>query len=151
MKGFPSLLFLSNRGRFLAYRPTETGHLEVIDSFEPMEGNLKVSELVTDQAGAFPMGSPGTAGYESLPLLEELESRSIRQIAARIEEILEREKPPTWGLAAARDLNGRVLELLPAEHREALACNLKLDLTNSPPVTVRSRFELECRFPVPPH
>jgi hypothetical protein len=117
-------------------RPTPAGHLDVIDSLEPMEGNVKISDLVTDQAGAFPTGGPGTAAYENLPLAEELEIRALRQIAERIEEILEREGAGTWGFSALPELNGAMLELLSGECRKRLVLNLKLDLTNSPPTEV---------------
>lgn len=143
MKDFPELIILTNRGRLVAYRPTSTGHLEPVDSLEPMEGNTKISDLVTDQAGAFPTDGPGTAAYESMPLATELEIRSLRQIAGKIEEILEREEPATWGMAAAPEINGAVVEMLPEACRENLTMNLKLDLTNSPPGKVHARFEEE--------
>ncbi len=141
MKHLPDLLFVTNRGHLIAYRPADTGHLEVIDSLEPMEGNVKISDLVTDQAGAFPTGGAGTAAYENLPLTEELKLRSLRKIAAKMEEILEREQPGTWGFAAAPEINGAIIELLPRWCGETHTINLKLDLTNSPPAEVKARFE----------
>jgi hypothetical protein len=143
MKDFPPLLILTNRGHLVAYRPTESGHLELIDSLEPMEGNVKISDLVTDQAETFPTDGPGTSAYESMPLIDELEIRSLRQIAGKMEEILEREEPASWGFSAKSVINQAILELLPDECLENLSINLKLDLTNSPPVGVRSRFEEE--------
>ena len=133
MKDFPHLILVANRGRLVAYRPNGMGHLEVVDSLEPMEGNVKISDLVTDQAGAFPTDGPGTAAYESMPLTEELEIRSLRQIAGKMEEILEREAAHSWGFAAASELKVALLEELSDEYRNGLTLNLRLDLTNSPP------------------
>lgn len=150
MKDFPSLLLLANRGRLVAYRPNGTGHLKVLDSLEPMEGNAKLSDLVTDQAGAFPTDGPGTAAYESMPLTEELKIRALRQIADKMDEILEREGASSWGFAAAPELNGAVLEQLPEERRDGLTLNLRLDLTNSPPDQVHARFDEERKHNGPP-
>lgn len=143
MKDFPHLIILANRGRLVAYRPTEAGHLVMVDSLEPMEGNVKISDLVTDQAGAFPTDGPGTAAYESMPLATELEIRSLRQIGGKIEEILEREEPATWGFAALSELNEAILEHVPDECRDNLTVNLLVDLTNSPVTKVHARFEAE--------
>jgi len=143
MKEFPHLIIVANRGRLVAYRPTGTGHLEVVDSLEPMEGNEKISDLVTDQAGAFPTDGPGTAAYESMPLAEELEIRSLRQIAGKVEELLEREEPDMWGFAALSEINAAVIEQIPDECLENLTFNLTLDLTNSPAAEVHTRFEEE--------
>lgn len=147
MKEFPHLILLANGGRLIAYRPNGAGHLELLDSVEPMEGNVKISDLVTDQAGAFPTDGPGTAAYESMPLEEELEIRSLRQIAGKMEEILEREEPPSWGFAAAPELNGAILEEISDECRDRLTLNLRLNLTNLPPGEVHERFEKEAELP----
>lgn len=106
-----------------------------------MEGNVKISDLVTDQAGAFPTDGPGTAAYESMPLATELEIRSLRQIGGKIGEILEREEPVTWGFAALSELNEAILEHVPDERLDNLTVNLFLDLTNSPVTKAHSRFE----------
>jgi hypothetical protein len=143
MKDFPHLIILANRGHLVAYRPMESGYIEMVDSLEPMEGNAKISDLVTDQAGAFPTDGPGTAAYESMPLAAELEIRSLRQIGGKIGEILEREEPATWGFAALSELNEAILEHVPDEYRDTLTVNLFLDLTNSPVAKVQARFEEE--------
>jgi hypothetical protein len=141
MNDFPDLLILANRGRLVAYRPTGEGHLEEVESLEPMEGNEKISDLVTDQAEAFPTDDSGTAGYESMPFTEEMEIRSLRQIAGKIEEVFAREEVRTWGFAAAPELNKAILEEVPAEILDSLSFNLRLDLTNSPPTDVHERFQ----------
>lgn len=146
MKDVPSLLVVTNRGRLVAYRIADAGRIKLIETFEPSEGNLKISEMVTDQAGAFPTGKSGTSAYESLPLVGEMEDRAIRRMAGKIAEILQRVKPTAWGFAALPELNSAVLDHLDPALRGILVCNLRLDLTNSPPATVRSRFELELQL-----
>ncbi|MES2657981.1 MAG: host attachment protein [Verrucomicrobiota bacterium] len=140
MKTLP-LYIVADRGHLIAYRPTEAGALEKIDAASFKEGNQKVSEMVTDQSGAFPVsGSTGTAAYESMPMLAELEMRSFRKIREKIAGILTREKPDHWGFATPSEMNGAVLDDLDDRFRRKLRSNLRLNLTNSPPAEVLAAF-----------
>lgn len=141
MNDFPTLIVLTDQEHLVAYRPAGSAGLEPIVGLEPMEGNETLSDLVTDQAETFPTDDPGTSAYESMPLGDELEIRSRRQVAGKIEEILEREEPATWGFAASPDLNEAILDLLSERSSGNLTINLSLDLTHSPPAQVRARFE----------
>lgn len=142
MKIVPPLIILADRGKLIAYRTTGTGSLEVVETVSFKEGNLKVSEMVTDQSGAFPVsGRTGTAAYESLPMLAELEVRSFRGIREKIVEILASEKPRSWGFAAPSEINGAVLDDLEDRHCERIRTNLKLDLVNSRPDAVLKAFQ----------
>jgi len=141
MNKLPSLIIVTNRGHLVAYRPTETGSLQRIDTAAFSEGTDKISEIVTDQAGAFPMTGPGTGSYESLPLVEELEVRCFRRIAEKIADIIKREKPSYWGFATPSEINRAILDHLAPQYREKLSRNLKLDLTNATHEDVAARFE----------
>jgi hypothetical protein len=142
MNKIPSLIIVTNRGHLVAYRPTDTGSLQRIDSAEFSEGTDKISEIVTDQSGAFPMtGSQGTGSYESLPFVAELEVRCFRRIAEKIGEIIDREKPASWGFATPSEINGAIIDHLDPKYQKQLSRNLKLDLTNSSPADVGARFE----------
>ena len=142
MKSVPSLLIVANRGKLVAYRTTEAGALEAAESVSFKEGNQKVSEMVTDQSGAFPVsGSTGTAAYESMPMLAELEVRCFRQIREKIGEILAKWKPGSWGFATPSEINGAVLDDLDPRYHQTLKTNLRLDLTNSPPDAVLKAFQ----------
>lgn len=142
MKTVPPLIILADRGKLIAYRTTDTGSLQVIETVSFKEGNLKVSEMVTDQSGAFPVsGSTGTAAYESMTMLAELEVRSFRHIREKIVEILASEKPFSWGFATPSEINKAVLDDLEARHSDRLQANLKLDLVNSPPAAVLKAFQ----------
>lgn len=111
-----------------------------IDELDPMGGIRSIADLVTDQAEEFPTDGPEATSYESLPLDEELEIRTEREIAGRIEEILEREKPERWGYAADAEINEAVLEFLLPEFREHLARNIVADLSAAPEDEVRKAF-----------
>lgn len=141
MTAIPELLILADRGHLVAYRTTETGHMERVESFDIIEGHEKLSNIVTDQAGAYGnIGSPGTSSHESMPLINELEARCIRQIIKKIETLVDREEPKFWGFAASAEINHAILDGVPDRYLQKLAVNLKLDLTNSPPAQVRSKF-----------
>lgn len=141
MKTVPSIVIVADRGHLLAYRSRKNGSFEQIDSSIIPEGNSKISDIVTDQSGAFPVsGGQGTAAYESMPLIAELEVRCFRKIAAEIKEIIGREKPGRWGFAAPSEINGAIVDHLDPELREHLSVNLKLDLTNVPKTEIHRRF-----------
>ncbi|MES2997199.1 MAG: host attachment protein [Verrucomicrobiota bacterium] len=133
---------ITNRGHLLALRRTETNSLELLDETFIKEGNAKLSELVTDQAGAFGnSGTPGTTATERMPLEAELEVQCFRKIAAKISDLLKEHNPGWWGLAAPSEINGAIVDHLDAKVREKISVNLKLDLTNSPRSGLLKRFE----------
>jgi len=138
----PSIIIVANRGHLVAYRKTDNGALEAVDADSFAEGTSKISELVTDQSGAFPMtGGVGTGSYESLPLVNELEVRSFRKVADKIGGILDTHKPSWWGFASPSEINGAIIDHLAERYRSNISINLKLDLTNSPKDDVYRRFE----------
>ena len=138
----PSIIIVANRGHLVAYRKTDNGALEAIDADSFAEGTSKISEIVTDQSGAFPMtGGFGTGSYESLPLVNELEARSFRKVADKIGAVLDSHTPSWWGFASPSEINGAITDHLDERHRSKISINLKLDLTNSPKDDVYRRFE----------
>ena len=141
MKPIPSLLITAGRGQLVSYLCHDGKTLEKIDTVRFEEGSEKLSDLVTDQAGAFPNSAgPGTASAERLPLLEELENRCIRRIAATIKEHLVRIRPGIWGFAAPQAINRAVLDELGPEPLNTLAVNLQLNITNAAPREILKHF-----------
>lgn len=141
MKTLPPLLIVTDRGRFVAFRFSEEHTLHRIDEAEFQEGNQKISEMVTDQAGAFPgTGGTVTSAGENMSLEAELEVRCIRQIASRIEDLLEREGQPLFGLAAPSEIHGAIIDLLTPATRKRIAVHVKKDLIKMPPAQIVERF-----------
>ncbi len=133
MKTPPPIIIAADRGRLIAYRLDEGDRPKVLATEEFAEGNSKLSELVTDQAGAFPMtGSVGTGSAERMPLVAELETRCLRKIADTVHRILGEEKVTHWALVAPPEIHGAIVDFLTAEDRESLSLQLKKDLVNSP-------------------
>ena len=107
------------------------------------EGLQKIGEQVTDQAGGFP--NTGTQGHgnasaERMSLTAELEIRTFKKIARRIEELCSQHQPDSWGFAAPSEINGAILDNLDHAWSDKLSINLKLDLTGVPSSEVAQRF-----------
>jgi Protein required for attachment to host cells len=137
----PELLITADRGHLVAYKTRENGALDKVASEYFGEATLKISEMVTDQAGAFATpGGYGTGSAERLPMQEELELRAMRKVAAKIRELLETLKPLSWGFAASSEINNAILDGLEDTCLRDLSLNLKANLANSPVETVADHF-----------
>jgi len=142
MKPLPSLLVVADRGRVLSYLTAGTSVPELFSSTTFKEGTKKLSELVTDQAGAFQnTGSVGTSSAERLPLVAELEVRCFRLIAEEVDQLLATEEVTTWGFAAPSEIHGAILDFLSRDALERLAAQVRADLVNSSPQDVKVAFE----------
>jgi len=141
MKTVPTLLVVTDRGHLIAYRNESGQTPERIDDVQFLEGNQRLSEMVTDQAGAFPgTGGVSTSAGENHSLAAEMETRCIRQIAMRIEQLLENENRPLWGLAAPAEIHSSILEHLKLSTRDRLAMQIKKDLVKLSPGGIMERF-----------
>lgn len=140
MKALPPVLVVADRGRVLAFRTNESGSLHAFAPSEIPEGHQKISDIVTDQAGAFPVsGTNGTSAGEKMSLTAELEVRSFRRIAEVIRTILDG-NPGGWGFAAPSEINGAILDFVGKPYTERLSLNLKSDLVNQPVKSLEARF-----------
>ena len=144
MKSLPSLLIVADRGRMLSYLTDQDGVPRLFSTTTFMESTGKLSDLVTDQAGAFPNpGNVGTSAAERLPLEAELEVRAFRRIAEEIEQLLATEEVTTWGFAAPSEIHGAIVDQVSRDAQERLAMQVKLDLVHAPPQDVKAAFEKE--------
>ncbi|QIF02124.1 host attachment protein [Roseimicrobium sp. ORNL1] len=148
-KKLPDLIIAADRGRLIAYTPNESGTLKTVRAEEIPEGRHKLSEQVTDKAGAFPMMGPNrgsgvngtfTGSAERLTLEAEIEMQSFRRVASDIEALVTRHHPKTWGFAAPSEINGAILDGLNPQLKQNLVTNLRLDLVNMPADQLAKRF-----------
>lgn len=143
----PSLLFVADRGRFLTYtldRTASRPRLDLIDVIELDEGRRRLGEQLTDRAGSFPVAGTGgqaNGAAERMTLTAELEMRTFRDLAEQIILRVEERLPDTWGFAAPSEINGAILDGLPTDVQRRLTCNVKADLTNTPPQDLLKHFE----------
>jgi hypothetical protein len=142
MKTLPPLLIVTDRGRMLVYQTDQDSALHHHSTTTFQEGNKKLSEMVTDQAGAFPnTGSRGTSTAEQLPLEAEMEARCFRKIADEIDELLAAQPATPWGLCAPSEIHGAIVNHLSDPARQRLTLQVHRDLVNSPPQDVVAAFE----------
>lgn len=147
-KKLPELIIAADRGRVVAYVPNDSGALKALRSEEIPEGLNKLSEQVTDKAGAFPMMGPNraagvgtfTGSAERLTLEAEIEMQSFRKVASNIQTLISRRQPKTWGFAAPSEINGAILDGVDQQVKQSLITNLRLDLVNVPPDQIARKF-----------
>jgi hypothetical protein len=129
------IIVLADLGRVKAFRVipdmmTSKPRMELVYDCEFPEAHHRVMDMVTDMAGAFPVsGKPGASIGEDHNLRVETERRLIRQVAEKIGELVRGQR--CWYLAAAENINGRIVELLNPEVRAALFKNLTADLVKT--------------------
>lgn len=142
MKPIPTLLLIADRGHFLAYRTRESGPPELLERVDIPEGILRLSEQLTDRAGAFPSlesNGQGTSAAERMSIPAELEARSVRRIAQEIEARVAN-WPGLWGLAAPATINRAILAELRQATVDRLSINVKRDLTRIPAADIPGHF-----------
>lgn len=125
-----------DRGHFKAYRvtknPFESERVDLVKSFDTLNGHEKMGEVLSDQAGSFGLqgGKGGVKGYGEPHNLElEGEKRASRQIARMIGDVIIREKCKAWYLAAPQAINSQILEYLDQPVREKMEKNVSANLT----------------------
>jgi len=144
MTTLPPLIIVADRGHLKAFKPSAQGSgLQLLHAVDFKEGLDKLSEMVTDQAGAFPnnkTNGQGTSSAERMPLVAELEMRSFRKIRHEIEQLHAGHTPGPWAFAAPGEINGAILDDLTPSLRDALTLNLPLDLVNEPVAKLAAHF-----------
>jgi hypothetical protein len=139
--------FVADRGTLKIYllSKTSTPKLRLAETVPVNGARLRFAEEFTDQAGAFPMSAgngrgAATAIAERQSLLAEDEARSLRQIKAKIVEVLRANKPRRWSLAAPSAIHKALVEALPGDLRGTLSRCLKKDLVKSSAADVLEHF-----------
>ena len=148
-----SFLIVADRGNLKAFRlgessPERRPRLELVQAFSIVSAHQKVSEMLTDQAGRFPVGSvPGMSqGRHQNAISEsnidlETDRRIQKELAGHIETILKQEQPATWAFAAPSEINRAVLEKVPPALVAKLVENVPADLVNAQVKDLAGHFE----------
>jgi len=132
------LIILTDLGSFKAYRVTpdemtQKPRIQMIDNFETIDGHTRIQDMVTDQAGRFPVANGIASGQmshgENHNLRTEIEKRVIRQLADSINKLVTREDLPVWYFAAHREIDQRILENVDAAVKAKMRKHVRSDLT----------------------
>ena len=146
------IIITSDLGRVRAFRlekdPLDTNsqwHATEVEVPALAETPEKVHDEVSDQAGEFARGSvpgePGGMSYgEEHNAKTEQQKKLIRGLAHHIGEILEREKPDSWELAAPKAICTRLEAEIDPQLRKRLNEVHGLDLTKVSLKEIEERF-----------
>jgi hypothetical protein len=129
------LVIVTDLGLFKAYRcemtPQQTPRLEPLKEVALQEEGTRFSDQVTDRAGE---RSGPTQKNWGAPVMDdhnlrlETRRRLIKEIAAEIQGLVQREEHEGMWLAADSDINPRILEELPPPIRSRIEKNVPRDL-----------------------
>jgi hypothetical protein len=147
-----SFFIVVDRGNLKAYRAEKSfgdhpPRMQLVQGLSLAQAHLSAAQRFTDGAGSFPAqmgaGSRGTAGAASVGEkhydIEEIR-RSVKQLGAQINDLLRREKPEWWSLAAPSEIQEAVLAEVDAGLRKQLAERVARDLVNIPAQQVLDHF-----------
>ncbi|MDQ2868812.1 MAG: host attachment protein [Verrucomicrobiota bacterium] len=144
-----SLIVVADRGSLKAYRveetPTRGPSLKLVQAFALTEARGALSDKVSDQAGGFPVSDGGNGRHmnsagERTHVAGEADRRTCKQLASEIENILQREKPAGWSLAAPSEIYNHIVEHLPPPRREQIVEHVKADLVKIELAKLPSHF-----------
>lgn len=141
------LIITVDLGHFKAYRvskrPMESTRVQLIGSYDSIDGHGKLSDKLSDSAGRFGVsgGKKGAPkGYGDPHNIElETEKKLIKMIAQDINKLVSREDCP-WYLAADKQINRQITENLSQDARKKLDKNITSDLTKAPKSEILDYF-----------
>jgi len=146
MKLENTLVIVADLGELKAYSIEEhegvvNGEIKISHSLKLLndenfiEGRKKVGEVVSDQAGRFGQGNPENHNLES-----EKEHRTIKEIAADIDIIVNAIKPEQLFLAFPKEHNQELLNMLSESSKAVLTKNITSDLVKTDKNKILSHF-----------
>jgi len=143
------LVVVADLGLLRAYRlnRNETGttpRLEPVHEIELRDAHRKLTEILTDQAGRFASsGAAGAAAGERHNIELEHRKRLIKQLAEHITALLRAGDVDACYFAASREINHKILELLPHDVLSKITKNISADLTRLSKADLLARFTAE--------
>ena len=121
------------------YTPT----LETVESVDFPNGKRAYFSNESAPAGRFPGvrgRHPGMSIDERLPMKQEAERRSERQLAEEVEAFLSARPDATWDFAAGPEMHRAVLDQLSVKSRQRLRRAVSKDLVKHPPGELLAQF-----------
>jgi hypothetical protein len=144
-----TIIITVDLGHFKAYRvtmdPVASPKIELIESYDSIEGHGKLGEKLSDIAGRF-VGGGGEGevakGYgEPHHLESEIRKKLAKLISLDINALIKKEDCENWHLAAGAKINKDIIEKLEPEVRSKLDKSITRDLTNIPRAEILSHFK----------
>ena len=131
------IIITTDLGHFRAYKLTETARgrekLDLIGSYDSIEGHGKLGEKLSDSAGQFSRGGgngqKAQGSGQPNNLEQEMEKQLSRMIARDINSLIKKEDYTAWCLAAPTKINSSIVRQLKPGVKTALIKNITADLT----------------------
>lgn len=145
------IIILADLGHFRAYRVSkgamDRNKIELIESFDTLEGHGKLGEKVTDSAGRFGVDGgrlKGSTGYGEPHNLElETKKRLIKLIAHDVNSLIEKQNCQKWFFAASKTINNQIIENLNPPVLKKLYKNIPSNLSKVNKSEILQHFELK--------
>src|SRR4030067_3648610 len=143
-----TIIITVDLGHFKAYKvtmdPVASPKIELIESYDSIEGRLKLGEKLSDIAGRF-VGGGGKGevakGYgEPHNLVSDMRKKLETMIARDINALVKKEDCEKWYLAAGERINKEIIEKLEPKVKAKLDKNITFDLTKIPTPEILSHF-----------
>ena len=100
-----------------------------------------IGELLSDQAGRFPVGGgAGMSNGEEHEISREMKERAMEFAAGQINDIIKSEKSEDWKLAAPKAIANRLVEKVAPYVRKKLLVTEYADLTGQPLKMIEKRL-----------
>jgi hypothetical protein len=133
-----TIIITADLGHFKAYKITKdpleiSPRITLIESYDSIEGHLKLGDKLSDSAGRFARGggkdevAKGTGERHSFEL--ETEKKIIKMIVKNINNLIVSEKCEKWYLAAGEKINSQIVANLKPEVKAKLNKNITVNLT----------------------
>ena len=143
------LIIAVDLGHFKAYKVSTDSPgspvIDLIESYDSIEGHGKLREKLSDEAGRFGMGggkNGAAKGYGEPHNIElESEKKTARLIAKDITTIIGREGIKKWWFAAGDKINSLVMENLGPDIKAKMDKNISLNLTKAKKSEILKHFE----------
>ena len=147
------LLVLTDLGTFKAYKVEKDAYstsprLEVVDAWETVYGDDRISRRLSDQAGQFSKGAKSFAAHNDMSNGErhniELENRrrSMKQISEKLSTLLENGDFDGCYLAASEEINRTIVDNLAPGAKAKIEKNLHSNLVNANREEILKQFAL---------
>jgi hypothetical protein len=144
-----SLIIVTDRGGLKAYKvnetPTRGPSLQLVQAFNITDAHGRMVDKVTDLAGRY-AGSDGAgtqhhgASIAESKLDTETDRRIYKQLADQIVKLAKSDGVEGWSFAAAADIHGAIVDLLPGPVRDRIVEHVKSDLVKIEPAKLPSHF-----------
>jgi hypothetical protein len=147
-----TLVLVTDFGGFKAFRlendaPHSSPRLELLEEYNDEEAHRRLVEQVTDFAGRFRrgMGARGGAALsdgENHNLALEKRKRGVRNLAGKINSLMQNPEVEQCFLAASREIMNPLLQELSPNSRSKIGMNIPADLMKASKVELLKQFRV---------